>query len=209
MRSKREALILVDIQNDFLPGGALAVAKGDEVIPVANRCVPEFDNVIVTQDWHPPNHSSFVSNHPGRHVGDVVKVGDVDQVLWPDHCIQLSEGAAFADALEIRCDVAIFRKGTDAAMDSYSGFFDNGHKHATGLHDYLREHQIERLFVMGLATDYCVKFTALDAVMLNFETFLLIDGCRSVSQDPIQVDEAIDQMQAAGVQIIHSNEIFS
>ncbi|EMI21238.1 Isochorismatase-like domain protein [Rhodopirellula maiorica SM1] len=202
-------MILVDIQNDFLPGGALAVANSNEVIPVANRCVPEFDNVIVTQDWHPPNHSSFASNHPGHHVGDVVKVGDVDQMLWPDHCVQLCEGAAFADALEIRCDVAIFRKGTDPAMDSYSGFFDNGHKHATGLHEYLRQHQITRLFIMGLATDYCVKYTALDAVMLNFETSVLIDGCRSVSQSPEDVKDAIDQMQAAGVQIIHSDEIFS
>ncbi|WP_442509145.1 bifunctional nicotinamidase/pyrazinamidase [Novipirellula sp. SH528] len=209
MKSKHEALILVDIQNDFLPGGALAVAGGDEVIPVANRCVPEFDNVITTQDWHPTNHSSFASNHPGHRVGDVVKVGDVDQVLWPDHCVQLSEGAAFADALEIRCDVAIFRKGTDPAMDSYSGFFDNGHKHATGLHDYLREHQINRLFIMGLTTDYCVKYTALDAAMLNFETSLLIDGCRSVSHRPADLKDAIDEMKAAGVQIIHSDEIFS
>lgn len=198
------ALIVVDIQNDFLPGGALAVPDGDATIAVANAVMPAFDVVVATQDWHPPGHHSFAAQHPGHAVGEVLEVGGVPQVLWPVHCVEDTPGAAFAAALETRRFTAVFRKGMDPAVDSYSGFFDNGRRHATGLGEWLRARQVTRVSVLGLATDYCVKFTALDAVDLGFRTRLIVDGCRAVELAPGDAGRALAAMQAAGVEVIDS-----
>jgi nicotinamidase/pyrazinamidase len=173
-----KALILVDLQNDFLPGGALAVPRGDEVIPVANRLQPRFDLVVATQDWHPRGHGSFASSYPGRKPGELSELGGLPQVLWPDHCVQGSRGAEFARDLSMNRVEAIVRKGTDPRIDSYSGFFDNGHRKSTGLGDYLKGRGAAWVFVLGLATDYCVKSTALDARRLGFRATLVEDGCR-------------------------------
>jgi nicotinamidase/pyrazinamidase len=201
------ALILVDIQNDFLSGGALAVPRGDEVIPVANRLQPRFDLVVATQDWHPPGHGSFASHYPGRKPGESAELGGLPQILWPDHCVQGSAGAAFAQGLEMNRVEGIFRKGTDPGIDSYSGFFDNGHRKSTGLGDYLKGRGAGELYLLGLATDYCVKFTTLDARALGFQAFLVEDGSRGVELRPGDVARAIDEMRAAGVRIVRSGEL--
>jgi nicotinamidase/pyrazinamidase len=198
------ALVLVDIQNDFCPGGALPVAHGDEVVAVANRLMPRFELVVATQDWHPPNHSSFAANHLGRNIGDVIEVGGVPQILWPVHCVASTHGAALVSGLDSGGIDRIFHKGTDPLFDSYSGFFDNGHRNATGLADFLKGQQVKSVYIMGLATDYCVKFTALDAVALKFETYLIEDGCRGVEAHVGDVEAALDQMRGAGVAIIDS-----
>jgi nicotinamidase/pyrazinamidase len=202
------ALILVDIQNDFLPGGALAVPHGDEVIPVANRVSPRFELVVATQDWHPRDHGSFAANHPGNKVGDVIDLHGLPQVLWPVHCVQGTAGAALAPALDVSRVRKVFQKGTDPAIDSYSGFFDNGHRRSTGLADYLREQGVTEVFVMGLATDYCVKFTALDAVQrAGLKTTLIEDGCRGVNLRPGDSDAAVAEMRAAGVHVLRSGDL--
>jgi nicotinamidase/pyrazinamidase len=197
-----EALILVDIQNDFLPGGALQVARGDEVIPIANGAQDHFALVVATQDWHPKSHGSFASQHRGRSPGELVELDGLPQVLWPDHCVQGSSGAQFGPGLGMNRVEAIFRKGTDPRIDSYSGFFDNGHRKSTGLGDYLRGRGVTDVYVMGLATDYCVKFTALDARALGFRCFLLADGSRGVELKPGDVERAVAQMREAGVEVI-------
>jgi len=204
-----KALVLVDIQNDFLPGGALAVPRGDEVVPIANRLQPRFGLVVATQDWHPPGHGSFASTRPGRKPGEIAELAGLPQVLWPDHCVQGTAGAAFAPALSMDRVEAIVRKGTDPAIDSYSGFFDNGHRKSTGLGDYLRGRGATDLYVLGLATDYCVKFTALDAVRLGFRTFLVQDGCRGVELSKGDVARALDEARKAGVQIVQSSDVQS
>jgi nicotinamidase/pyrazinamidase len=202
-----KALILVDIQNDFLPGGALPVPEGDAVVPVANRVQAAVDLIVATQDWHPANHGSFAANHPHRKPGEVIELGGLTQVLWPVHCVQNTGGAAFAPGLETRRITRIFPKGTDAEIDSYSGFFDNGHKQATGLGDYLRARGVTDVYVLGLATDYCVKATALDARDLGFATHLIVDGCRGVNLRAGDVDRAIDAMRVAGVRVVQSADL--
>jgi len=203
------ALILVDIQNDFVPGGALAVQDGDAVVPVANRLqqIGRFDVVVATQDWHPPDHGSFAANHPGRKPGEVIQLNGLPQVLWPVHCVQNTQGARFVDGLVTTGIDQIFTKGTDPAVDSYSGFFDNGHRRSTGLGDFLKNRGVTDVYILGLATDYCVKFTALDARTLGFNTFLIEDGCRGVELEPGDVERAIQEMQAAGVTITNSREV--
>ncbi len=202
-----KALILVDLQNDFLPGGALAVPHGDEVIPVANRVQPHFDLVVATQDWHPGGHGSFAANHPGTAPGEVIELNGLRQILWPVHCVQGTRGAEFAEALETDRIARVFRKGTDPGIDSYSGFFDNGHRKATGLGDYLKERGANQVFVLGLATDYCVKFTALDARSLGLETCLIEDGCRGVELQSGDVERAVAEVRAAGVQVLRGCDI--
>ena len=204
-----KALVLVDIQNDFLPGGALAVPRGNEVVPIANRLQPRFGLVVATQDWHPPGHGSFASTRPGRKPGEVAELAGLPQVLWPDQCVQGTTGAAFAPGLSMDRVEAIVRKGTDPAIDSYSGFFDNGHRKSTGLGDYLKGRGAADLYVLGLATDYCVKFTALDAVRLGFRTFLVQDGCRGVELSKGDVSRALDEVRKAGVQIVQSGDVQS
>ena len=196
-----KALLLIDIQNDFLPGGALAVPGGDEVIPVANQLMPEYELVVATQDWHPPDHRSFASQHAGARVGDVIQLDGLAQILWPDHCVQNTPGVDFAAQLNRSHIQHVVQKGTNHSVDSYSGFFDNARRHATGLESYLRSQGVETIHLVGLATDYCVKATALDAVSLGFQTMLLTAGVRGVELHPGDCQRAIDAMRAAGVEI--------
>ncbi len=193
------ALIIVDVQNDFCPGGALAVPGGDQVVPLINRLQPRYDLVVATQDWHPADHGSFAVNHPGRTPGERIELAGLPQVLWPVHCVQGTPGAEFHPALNLQRVARVFRKGTHPQIDSYSGFFDNGHRAATGLGEYLRQRGVKEVYVCGLATDYCVKWTALDAVELGFETFVLEDACRGVDLHPGDVRQAIDEMRRRGV----------
>lgn len=201
------ALILVDIQNDFLPGGALAVPDGDAVVPVANALMPRFSLVVATQDWHPAGHGSFAAQHPGRAPGQVITLGGVPQVLWPTHCVQHTRGAEFAAGLERARIGRVFVKGTDPEIDSYSGFFDNGRRKATGLGEFLREAGVDEVTVLGLATDYCVKFTALDALSLGLRVQLVVDGCRGVELQAGDCARAIAEVRAAGGVVVTSAEL--
>jgi nicotinamidase/pyrazinamidase len=205
----RNALILVDIQNDFLPGGALAVKDGDAVVPVANRLQPAFELVVATQDWHPPDHGSFASNHPGRKPGDVSELGGLSQVLWPDHCMQGSRGAEFHRDLDLSRVARVFRKGTDPTIDSYSAFFDNAHRKSTGLGEWLREQNVTSVYLLGLATDYCVRWSALDAIQLGFRTHVIEDGCRGVELNPGDSAAAIEEVRRAGAEIMQSANVFA
>lgn len=202
------ALILVDIQNDFIPGGSLAVPDGDAVVAVANgvKARGEFDIMVATQDWHPRDHGSFASNNPGAKPGDVGELAGLPQVFWPDHCVQGSQGAQFHPALDLH-GVTIFRKGTDPKIDSYSCFFDNAHLKATGLGDYLNREGVTDVFIMGLATDYCVKYSARDAVELGFRTTVIEDGCRAVNLSPDDAVKAVEEMKAAGVSVVLSGAL--
>ena len=195
------ALILVDIQNDFLPGGSLAVPDGDQVIPVANRLMDDFETVLATQDFHPGNHCSFARNHPRHRVGDVIELNGLSQVLWPVHCVMGTKGAALAAELNQDRIDHVFQKGIDPEVDSYSGFFDNGQQRATGLGGHLMRRKITQVTIVGLATDYCVRFTALDAAQLGFETTVLLEGCRGVNLHEGDVDRAVEEMQRAGVNV--------
>ena len=201
------ALILVDLQYDFMPGGALGVAQGDQLVPLANRMQGFFDLVLATQDWHPPDHSSFARNHPGHEIGQVIDTDGISQVLWPVHCVQNTGGAALVSTLvtsEIR---RIFYKGTNPAIDSYSAFFDNGHRQSTGLGDYLKEMGVEAVYLMGLATDYCVKYSVLDARELGFEITVIEDGCRAVELQAGDGERAIEAMRESGARFQTSGEV--
>lgn len=204
-----KALLLVDIQNDFLPTGALPVRDGDAVIAVANRLAQSgaFDLVVATQDWHPPGHLSFAANHPGRAPGEVIDLDGLPQVLWPVHCVAETSGAAFAPGLDTSRLTRVFQKGTDPRIDSYSGFFDNGHRKATGLGGFLRERGVGEVVLLGLATDYCVKFTALDALQLGFATTVVADGCRGVDLQPGDSERALADLRAAGARITPSDRL--
>ncbi len=201
------ALILVDLQNDFMLGGALAVIDGDAVVPIANQLMSSFDVVVATQDWHPADHLSFASQHADKSVGDTITLDGLEQIMWPDHCVQGSHGAEFHEGLNFSAIDHVVRKGSDRRIDSYSGFFDNGRRQATGLADYLGQLNVTDVAVMGLATDYCVKFTAVDAVDLGFETILIENGCRGVNLQPGDVDRAIDDLRTAGFRVLNSCEI--
>jgi len=203
------ALILVDLQNDFCPGGALSVARGDETIAIANRLLPYFSTVVATQDWHPADHQSFAPQHRGRKPGELIELHGLPQVLWPPHCVQGTPGADLHPGLQRDKLTEVFHKGTDRTVDSYSGFFDNGHRKSTGLAEWLRERWITRVYVMGLATDYCVKATALDARELGFDTWVIEDGCRPVELHPGDSDRAFGAMRAAGATIVESGSIGS
>jgi len=202
-----EALILVDLQNDFCAGGALAVPDGDAVVAVANALLPRFSLVVATRDYHPPTHLSFASNHSGRNAYELVDLDGLTQVLWPAHCVQGTSGAEFHAALDASRITRVFPKGTDERIDSYSGFFDNGQRKATGLGEYLHKEGVRDVYVMGLATDYCVKWTALDAVRLGFRVHLVEDGCRGVGLNLGDVAKAVDHMRGAGVRATRSEEV--
>ena len=201
------ALIVVDVQNDFLPGGSLAVPAGDTIIPIINRLLPLFDLAVATQDWHPAQHESFASNNPKGRIGEVVDLHGLPQVLWPDHCIQHSWGSDFSVSLDLQSINKVFRKGTDPTVDSYSGFFDNGKKQDTGLSAYLKSKGVDQVYLVGLATDYCVKYTALDAVELGFETTVIADAVKAVNLQSTDQENAINEMIEAGVHIKTSNEL--
>ena len=197
----KKTLLVVDIQNDFVPGGALAVPDGDAVVPVANRLMPQYDLVVATQDCHPADHQSFASQHPGKQPGDVIQLAGLDQELWPDHCIQGSPGAAFVKELHREHIQKIFQKGTDPEIDSYSGFFDNGHRKATGLGDFLKSQGVETFDIIGLATDYCVKYTVLDAIKLGFDVTVILAGCRGIDLKSGDCEKAVSKMKDAGAAI--------
>ncbi len=204
---EKAALIIVDIQNDFLPGGALAVWEGDQVIPVINQLQEKFVHILVTQDFHPADHGSFAVNHLGKVPGDLIELAGLSQILWPVHCVQGTDGADFHKALDHEKWEAIFQKGKNPGVDSYSGFFDNARRGDTGLGEYLKNKGIEQVFISGLALDYCVKFTALDAQNLGFETLLISDATKAVNLKPEDGDLAIKEMEEAGVQILTSKQI--
>lgn len=194
----KKALVIVDVQNDFCPGGSLAVTDGDKIIPGINNIMKDYDLVILTQDWHPENHKSFASQWNDNNVFDVVKLNGVDQVLWPDHCVQYTNGADFHPDLKITEDMPIFTKGENVEVDSYSGFYDNDHKSGTGLAEYLKQEKVNAVDVCGLATDFCVKFTALDAKAEGFETTLLKDLCKGITEDLTPI---YDELEKAGIKI--------
>ncbi len=204
-----KALILVDIQNDFLPGGALAVPDGDAVIPVVNRILGLFPLVRGhCKDWHPVDHGSFAANHPGKNLFQQIDLNGLPQTLWPVHCVQKTPGAELAPGLNRDRIARIFAKGTDAGIDSYSGFFDNGHRRGTGLGEWLKGQGVtEVCYVRGLATDYCVKFTALDAASLGLKTYFIEDASRGVNLQPDDVKNAIEEMKQAGIQVVQSADL--
>ncbi len=203
------ALVLIDLQNDFLPGGALPVPEGDVVVPIANELQPTFELIIATQDWHPPNHGSFAANHPGKKVYDEIDLNGLRQTLWPVHCVQNTPGADFAPGLNREPIRKVFQKGVDPMIDSYSGFYDNAHRRSTGMGEWLETQPITELYICGLATDYCVKLTALDALKLGFKVSVVADACRGVNLRPGDVDRASTELKKAGVSIVQSEQLKS
>ncbi len=201
-----DLLLVVDVQNDFCPGGALAVSDGDAVIPVIHRIAPRFEHAILTQDWHPPGHQSFASAHPGRHAFEQVKVSYGEQTLWPDHCVQDTPGAEFHPALQLTRAELVLRKGFRPEIDSYSAFFENDRKTATGLAGYLRERGLKRVFLAGLAYDFCVAYSALDARRLGFAVTIVRDGCRAIDLNG-SVGAVERQFAATGVAVIESSAL--
>ena len=201
------ALIIVDVQNDFCEGGSLAVQSGSLVVPVINSVLPAFDVVVATQDWHPQNHGSFAANHVGAKVGDMRMLGQLPQVMWPVHCVQNTRGAEFFSGLDVSGLDATIQKGTDPSVDSYSGFFDNGRLHSTGMAEFLKRNGIGQVFVCGLATDYCVKWTALDAISLGFDTVVIADATRGVNLSPLDSQNALLEVVAAGGRVVLSTQI--
>ncbi len=198
-----KALLLIDLQNDFMPGGALAVPGADEIIPIVNNLMPQFDLIVATQDWHPEDHGSFAANHPGKSVYDQIVLDGLPQTLWPVHCVQNTNGASFAPDLDTRRITRVFSKGMNQRIDSYSGFFDNGHRASTGMGEWLKAQNVSELTIAGVATDYCVKFTVLDALKEGFRVNLILEACRGVNLQPGDVARALDEMQAAGAVILH------
>ncbi|NMG38150.1 bifunctional nicotinamidase/pyrazinamidase [Chelativorans sp. ZYF759] len=192
------ALVVIDVQNDFCPGGALAVAGGDEILPIVNRLVGEHEHVVVTQDWHPAGHSSFASQHGGKSPFDNVEMPYGTQTLWPDHCVQGTPGAEFHPALQWEKAELIIRKGFRRSIDSYSAFFENDHATPTGLNGYLVERGIRKLVMVGLATDFCVAFSALDAARLGFAVTVVMEGCRAIDMGG-SLGVMTEKMRAAGV----------
>ena len=199
-------LIVVDVQNDFMPGGALAVPKGDEVVPVINRLAARFENIVLTQDWHPRDHASFASAHPGKKPFETIDLPYGKQVLWPDHCVQGTSGAAFHPDLDVTKAQLVIRKGFHRNIDSYSGFVEADRKTSTGLAGYLKGRGIKTLYVCGLATDFCVGWTALDARAAGFDTTVIEDASRAIDLDG-SCAKAWKDMQAAGVRRVNSDQV--
>ena len=199
------ALIIVDIQNDFLPGGALPVNNGDTVVPVINKLQNKFDLVVATQDWHPADHKSFASTHPGKKLFEEIMLDGIPQMLWPDHCVQETTGAQFSSLLSKKRIEAIFRKGMDKNIDSYSGFFDNGKKKATGMGDYLKGRGVTGIFVTGLAADYCVYYTALDGLEFGFESTIISEATLPIYEENFKKE--MKEFAKRGGRLIKSREI--
>lgn len=200
------ALIVVDVQNDFLPGGALPVLDGHAIIPLINALLPCFDLVVATQDWHPPDHVSFAASHPGTHAGEEIELVGRRQILWPVHCVAGSPGAALASGLETSRIERIFRKGVDRHVDSYSGFFDDG-RVSTGLGEYLRQRGASTLYLCGLALEYCVQATALDACREGWKTHVILDATRAIDAAPGDMARVVESLQAAGIELVTSDEV--
>ena|SRR6516162_418499 len=196
----REVLLIVDVQNDFCPGGALAVAEGDAIVPSINRLAQSFAHVVLTQDWHPPGHASFASSHPGKRPFDTIEVSYGAQTLWPDHCVQGTQGAAFHPKLDVPHAELVLRKGFRKSIDSYSAFCENDRRTATGLAGYLRERGFERVTLCGLATDFCVAFSAIDGRRAGFDVALVTSACRGIDHEG-SLDRALRSMVEAGVSL--------
>jgi len=199
-----KALLLIDVQNDFMPGGALAVPDGDVIVPIINKLQQQFDLVLATQDWHPAGHASFASTH-GKNVYEVIDLNGIDQVMWPDHCIQGSKGADFHPELKLDKIETIFRKGTDPEIDSYSGFYDNAHLKSTGLSGYLKEKGVTDLYFAGLAGDFCVAFSVKDALAEGFAAFLIEDATRSINAEGFEKTKA--EIVEKGGTILNADEV--
>ena len=195
------ALVMVDVQNDFI-SGSLAVPNGRDIVPVLNKIQNDFDLVVATQDWHPHDHKSFAANNEGKSIGDIIDLNGTQYFLWPEHCVQMTTGAQIAPRLDVRKVAAIFRKGMNKMVDSYSAFCDNDRETDTYLAHYLRSAGVVDVFIAGLATDYCVKFTALDAVERGFNVKLVVDACRGVNVNPGDVDAALKEMESCGIELV-------
>jgi len=202
-----DALLIVDVQNDFLPGGSLAVPDGDKIIPVINALQKKFELIIATRDWHPANHGSFASNNEGHKPGDVIELDGLEQILWPDHCVQGSPGAELSSELNQNLIQRVFFKGTDPNVDSYSAFFDNGHRIQTEVHDYLQKKGVKRIYIVGLAADVCVYFTVKDALKLEYDTYLVTDATKGVNMQPDDTKNALADMEKRGAKLINSGRL--
>jgi nicotinamidase/pyrazinamidase len=201
------ALLIVDVQNDFLPGGNLPVPGGDQIIPIINNLQKKFHLIVASRDWHPANHGSFASNIKGQKPGDITELNGLEQILWPDHCIQGSPGAELSPLLNQNFIQRIVFKGSNPGVDSYSAFFDNGHKIETELHNYLQKKGVKRLFVTGLAADVCVWFTVKDALQLGYKTFLVTDATKGVNMNPDDMQKALEDMKQKGAILISSEQV--
>ena len=199
-----KTLLIVDMQKDFMPGGALGVPDADRIAPLLNRVMPRFPLVLATQDWHPADHASFDTSHPGKHAGDMVTVQGIPQILWPVHCVQDTKGSEFVAGLNQQPIKTVFYKGTDKWIDSYSAFFDNAREKSTGLDDYLKAKNIKELYIAGVATDYCVLYSVIDALDLGYTIFVLVDCCRGINLDPQDVEDSLATMLEKGANIIQS-----
>lgn len=205
----KNALILVDIQNDFMPGGSLAVEHADQILPIVNDLLEcSFDFIIATKDWHPIDHSSFALNHQ-KTAGEIIVIDGFSQTLWPVHCVQNTWGSEFALGWKSDRVNQIIYKGTNRLIDSYSTFFDNERRCSTQLEDYLRQNEVEEVYVAGLATDYCVKYSVLDALAIGFRAFVVIDACRGVNLTPTASDEAIKEMRCAGAELVSVEDVYA
>lgn len=203
-----KALLLVDIQNDFMPGGALPVPDGDHIIQIVQKLLKgPFDKIIASKDWHPPNHKSFAENTQGKYPGDRIILDGIDQILWPTHCVQGTKGADFCPGWDTTKIDKIIYKGIDPSIDSYSTFFDNEHLRSTELDKYLKEKGIKKVFVAGLATDYCVKYSVLDALHLGFQPYVIVDACKGINLKPNDSDQALKQMEKAGATLVYSQDL--
>lgn len=200
-----KTLIIVDAQKDFMPNGSLAVPDGDAIVPVINQVIKQFDLVVATQDWHPQNHMSFASNHEGHQPFDEITIDGMDQILWPDHCVQGSDGAEIHPGVDMHAVEAIIRKGMNPAMDSYSGFYDNGHVKSTGLAGYLREKGVRKIYFCGLAADVCVYFTLKDALKENFDAVLINDATRALDSD--KFEKQLSELKSKGLELVESNAL--
>ncbi len=205
--TKNAVLIIVDIQNDFCPGGALPVKNGNEIIPLVNKLSYQFNHVIATQDWHSFNQISFASNYEGKNAYDTVEIDGIKQTLWPNHCVQGTTGADFHHNLILDNIDLILRKGTHDNIDSYSAFLENDKKTITGLHGYLKALDIKKVYLCGLATDYCVFYSALDAIKLGFETYVILDACRGINIPENNIENSIKTMKKQNIKIINSSDL--
>lgn len=202
-----KAFILIDLQNDFLPGGSLAVKEGHKIIPIINALLEHpFDLKVATKDWHPKHHKSFAINH-GKQPGDKIMLGELEQVLWPVHCVQNTQGAEFPSALKSEHIHQVFYKGVDPEIDSYSAFYDNDDTRATGLAEYLKKHRVTDVFLAGLATDYCVFFSAMDAKQSGFNTYVIQDACKGIDIVPGDSQRALDKMASEGIHIVTASSV--
>lgn len=204
--SSRAALLVIDVQNDFIPGGQLPVPEGDQIVPLINRLARQFKQVVIAQDWHPTGHASFASSHPGHQPYDVIQLPYGEQTLWPEHCVQATPGAEFHPELDLPHAQLIIRKGCNPDIDSYSAFLEADRRTTTGLSGYLKERGIDTVYMVGLALDFCVMYSALDARAAGFNAFVVLDACRAIDMNG-SLAAAIDRMQGAGVGLIQSTEL--